>query len=194
MSSSSETFNNHERSMRMNAPCSECGSAVPARRKGTCSAPCKKEAKRRYDRERHVANRDANIERVRVWQQANSERKREYDSGRRSAARAARATSPRLDKWTKMHLVLKESALRARKAGAPTFAVTIRDMNRALERAGHRCVYCRTPFSTTSLEWDHVIPISRGGHHSAGNLTPSCRPCNRSKMSRLIAEWKASHV
>jgi HNH endonuclease len=37
---------------------------------------------------------------------------------------------------------------------------------------------------------DHVVPISRGGKHSEGNLVPACRSCNSSKRDLLLVEWK----
>jgi 5-methylcytosine-specific restriction endonuclease McrA len=39
---------------------------------------------------------------------------------------------------------------------------------------------------------DHVIPISRGGSHSVGNIMTLCRNCNASKHARTITEWKHS--
>jgi 5-methylcytosine-specific restriction endonuclease McrA len=49
------------------------------------------------------------------------------------------------------------------------------------------CFYCG---SLEKIEADHVIPISRGGVHSEGNLVPACMTCNRSKSKSLLMEWK----
>lgn len=49
------------------------------------------------------------------------------------------------------------------------------------------CAECGT---TERIEADHVIPISRGGQHSIGNLQPLCKSCNSSKCDRLNVEWK----
>jgi hypothetical protein len=54
-------------------------------------------------------------------------------------------------------------------------------------RDGNVCAYCGSldgPF-----EVDHVRPRSRGGEHHLDNLTVACRPCNRSKRDRTVAEW-----
>lgn len=48
------------------------------------------------------------------------------------------------------------------------------------------CFYC----GDKSAEMDHVIPISRGGRHSIGNLVASCLKCNRSKSKKVIMEWR----
>ena len=39
---------------------------------------------------------------------------------------------------------------------------------------------------TTGLEFDHVIPESKGGATSAENMVLACRPCNRAKKDKVI--------
>ena len=48
------------------------------------------------------------------------------------------------------------------------------------------CFYCS---STENIHADHLVPISRGGQHSIGNLLPACKKCNLSKGSKLLIEW-----
>jgi 5-methylcytosine-specific restriction endonuclease McrA len=45
------------------------------------------------------------------------------------------------------------------------------------------CALCA---SADSIEIDHIVPISKGGSHSIGNLQPLCRPCNRSKSDKFL--------
>lgn len=49
-----------------------------------------------------------------------------------------------------------------------------------LVRHNHCCAYCRAPKPGTM---DHVIPLSRGGSHTASNVVPACRSCNSSKKA-----------
>lgn len=51
------------------------------------------------------------------------------------------------------------------------------------------CYYCTRSFPTTVLHIDHVIPISRGGAHSIGNICRSCPTCNLSKNCRMPSEF-----
>lgn len=44
--------------------------------------------------------------------------------------------------------------------------------------------------SNSNISLDHVIPLSRGGNHSIGNLMPLCQPCNSSKGKKLLVEWR----
>jgi 5-methylcytosine-specific restriction endonuclease McrA len=46
-------------------------------------------------------------------------------------------------------------------------------------------------YVTTTFEYDHIHPLSRGGTNDASNLTYACAACNISKGSRTLEEWKA---
>lgn len=52
-----------------------------------------------------------------------------------------------------------------------------------------KCYYCLTPISRERVTMDHVVPISRGGRSTAGNLVPACKTCNEQKRSLTAVEW-----
>ena len=48
---------------------------------------------------------------------------------------------------------------------------------------GHLCHYCR---QSKILTMDHVVPLSKGGNHTASNIVPACRSCNSSKGAKTL--------
>jgi len=43
------------------------------------------------------------------------------------------------------------------------------------------CHYCGKSFSPGELTMDHIVPISRGGKSTKGNIVPCCKNCNNEK-------------
>jgi len=64
--------------------------------------------------------------------------------------------------------------------------VSGRDWERLCARHGNRCAYCG---EAKKLTMDHVIPLTRSGRHSIGNILPACQKCNSSKGAKLLIEW-----
>lgn len=63
------------------------------------------------------------------------------------------------------------------------------DYESILAEFGMTCHICRTPITTRDdLQYDHVIPLARGGPHIFENIRPSHAGCNRRKNARLMAE------
>ena len=54
--------------------------------------------------------------------------------------------------------------------------------------SGDRCFYCDSKLGG-EFEYDHFIPLCRGGEHSLENLKISCKSCNRSKHSKMPDEF-----
>lgn len=58
--------------------------------------------------------------------------------------------------------------------------------NQILVAEGHRCAYCG---SVDRLQWEHIVPTSRGGPNTIDNMVLACAPCNRDKAARNPIEW-----
>ena len=71
-----------------------------------------------------------------------------------------------------------------KKRGVIDFTST--DWQQCLTYFNHQCAYCG---STESLEQEHVIPVSRGGHYTPDNIIPACRSCNASKNNKIMQDW-----
>lgn len=70
----------------------------------------------------------------------------------------------------------------ARKTGAAGTA-SPDQMQARWDYYGGLCWMCSAP----AVEYDHVMPLSRGGTNWASNLRPACRSCNVRKGARPVA-------
>lgn len=52
-----------------------------------------------------------------------------------------------------------------------------------------QCLYCGTGLKASTMEVDHIVPVSRGGTNTRKNLAATCRPCNGSKGDTPFAQW-----
>ena len=55
------------------------------------------------------------------------------------------------------------------------------------------CHYCGGKFPPSELTMDHIVPLSRGGHSTKGNIVPCCKACNNDKkytmpVDEILAE------
>jgi 5-methylcytosine-specific restriction endonuclease McrA len=49
------------------------------------------------------------------------------------------------------------------------------------------CAYCGA--AGVPLQRDCVLPLSRGGRYTVGNIVPACRSCNASKSNAEVTGW-----
>jgi 5-methylcytosine-specific restriction endonuclease McrA len=69
---------------------------------------------------------------------------------------------------------------RAKMAGCE-YKLTAEQWREIQARFKYRCAYCNE--RSARLTMDHVVPISKGGAHSADNIVPACKTCNCSKQA-----------
>lgn len=63
-------------------------------------------------------------------------------------------------------------------------------MLKVVRRDNHVCQECHMYVPDDHVEFDHIIPISKGGPTSVDNLRLLCRSCNRKKSNSLDALLK----
>lgn len=119
------------------------------------------ESERLYRRQRRLKNLAHERARAAAWAKSNPTRKRELDS-------------------------IADSRRRARILGAKVNDFTRQQWRDMLEQYGHRCAYCGRKFD--QLQKDHIIPLSKGGDHTAQNIAPACGTCNKVKKDRTLAD------
>jgi 5-methylcytosine-specific restriction endonuclease McrA len=54
------------------------------------------------------------------------------------------------------------------------------------------CYWCKRPTTPDDREVDHIVPLTRGGHHMARNLAISCRNCNQAKSDQMPGDFMRS--
>lgn len=148
----------------LNTNCVRCGTQFASFRAGKkyCSVTCKK--------------------------MAGNERR-----GPSNAERYLRERDHRLSfakRYAMLHPEVGQAAKRRRKAllgGNGSYRFSGKDWKKCLARHGNRCAYCG---GTEKLSMDHVVPVTKGGTHGAGNIVPACMSCNASKGNKLLIVWK----
>jgi 5-methylcytosine-specific restriction endonuclease McrA len=53
-----------------------------------------------------------------------------------------------------------------------------------------KCYYCGRCVLPRELTMDHIVPISRGGKTTKGNVVTCCKECNTAKRQLLPMEWE----
>jgi 5-methylcytosine-specific restriction endonuclease McrA len=76
----------------------------------------------------------------------------------------------------------------ARKRGAMISDFTDAQWLAMQNAYGHCCAYCKEQ-RKHSLTQDHIIPLSKGGNHTAQNIVPACLSCNTSKQAQSVEEF-----
>jgi 5-methylcytosine-specific restriction endonuclease McrA len=150
--------------------------------------------------QRRAQNREQENKRSRKWKQENKERCRVVNAAwnrnnRERAhqnATAWRKANPERNRdnqnrWRKENPD-KQRAKEVRRRTAHRANGVYFISNAEIKRLySSPCFYCQ---DTKDITLDHIIPISRGGSHSIGNLLPACRSCNLSKNAKTITEWR----
>lgn len=75
---------------------------------------------------------------------------------------------------------------RSLKLNAPINDFEKNEWEEVLSNFNYECAYCG---SSENLEQDHVIPLSKGGSHTAENIISACKNCNSSKRQNLLEKW-----
>ena len=89
-------------------------------------------------------------------------------------------------KWRQANLLKCVEKASRRRARILSQTIGTVSYDAILERDGYVCHICKAPVAPWDMDFDHVIPISKGGPHSMDNIKPSHSHCNRSKNCKLI--------
>lgn len=80
----------------------------------------------------------------------------------------------------------RSNTKRKRLKGQVPCTLTLKEWQAIKEAYGHRCAYCG---EKKRLTQDHVIPLTKGGHHTKENVVPACGPCNAKKGTKTLTHF-----
>jgi hypothetical protein len=187
----------------MNKRCSKCGEikelnelnfAKKNTGKDGFDSQCK-ECKRAYDKERYEKKRAEILKQKKEYYNKNAKTLKEkslnYYSKNKEKCKESNS------KWqkenpTKRRLI--NAKLRTFENGAES-TLTETEWNAVSEYFNNSCAYCGMTEKESLkvygelLHHEHVIPLVDGGAYSLGNIVPSCRSCNSSKMNHDFYDW-----
>jgi hypothetical protein len=134
-----------------------------------------------------VLNREILDSRNKAWREKNGAYMQAYSESYRAAneynlrvkARAYHIANPQIS----------QAGAQRRKALKSANVVNLVSPKEWAAITAQPCTACLAPGPSTV---DHIIPVTRGGAHTIGNLMPLCKPCNSSKHTMLWFEWKNS--
>jgi 5-methylcytosine-specific restriction endonuclease McrA len=118
---------------------------------------------RKANRQRHLAS-------LRKWHSDNREHSRQSNT-----------------RWMREHRELRrlrDAKRRSQQTSNGHFKILESEIRRLYASP---CAACG---AKQNIAADHIIPLSRGGRHSVGNLQPLCKSCNSSKKDKLMVEWR----
>lgn len=159
--------------------CSTCKRDQPLSQYSVCSkvksglnARCKSCEKLRHKKD-YEANKDYNLEWARQYRQDNYKRRLEIERESRQKNKEKYRPSKNARQRVRNKILAEKKYL-----------ILDKELRRIYKSPCFKCG------STENQSLDHIIPISRGGNHSVGNIMTLCFTCNASKNAKLLVEWR----
>lgn len=158
-----------------------------------------------YAISQYYKNQESRIEHTRLWRFNNPEKARALDKNQRERNKEKRRLN--CIKWRESNKEHSKEYDRRYHAAHPDAYSIHRNTRKArklsavsddpsiiaqhVNRAKNSCYWCGARLYGRKYHLDHVIPLSKGGNHTASNIVKSCPHCNMSKNDKLPGEWKA---
>lgn len=138
--------------------------------------PVRRKAVQKLWRESHREERRAYFK---VLDAARKGRVRKpYDKQRESTKRYREKNAGKVLLWQRNKCAKRRARI------LETQAETI-DYPLILRESKGLCGICKEPFDLFGIEFDHIVPLSRGGTHTRENIQATHSRCNRSKGAKL---------
>lgn len=164
--------------------CKPCNNASAAAWQGANREKCSESTSRWRDRDPEHARA---LDRARYAKDPQKAMKRilEYEKRNRKLC------SDKMLAWSKTPAGRVNAAVQTHRRRARLLDAYSPDADariREIRSSTQQCYICGDWLPPGDVTVDHVIPLARGGRHSATNLNPSCSYCNTSKGARSLEE------
>lgn len=173
---------NEEKDIEMFSKASQCDFG----RTWTCNK-CVAASKRL----RYLDNREKEIARCTKWNKENPAKVAANMA--KSRARNYEAYKANYKRWrreNKDKIKIYDHKKRIRRKYAIAFTkekISFDEWISIIKSQDSKCYYCK--IKDRNLEIEHVIPLSRGGDHSKGNIVGACAKCNSRKQAIPPEKW-----
>jgi len=151
---------------------SNCKTCVKAKLKVNYQK--KRSIKLQIQRNWYTNNAEKSKEYSRLWRKNNPDKVKQYHTDYSNKNKEKESLRFR-EKSSRRRLQIKNNGV---------YKISPKDLKRLVTQP---CFHCS---KTENQTLDHIIPISRGGTHSVGNLQTLCLQCNLSKATKTMMEWR----
>jgi len=128
-------------------------------------------------------NEDAIQNRIQEYIYQEKQEKIEYEKNKIKQKLLENERKKQLHQQALEELIEEGKIFNERKSGEKTREPIPKEvMNQVWNRDGGKCVLCG---SQENLEFDHIIPVSKGGATTYRNLQLLCQKCNRTKSDSI---------
>ena len=88
----------------------------------------------------------------------------------------------KISRWVQVYPYPHDKKLKTSKSSSKSRHIRQDVKDKVWNRDGRKCTQCG---SNENLEFDHIIPFSKGGKSTYRNLQLLCQTCNRSKGAKF---------
>lgn len=134
-------------------------------------------------RQRYIKNRERVKATSHAWRQANSEHA--ADLTKKWQEQHPQKVAAFKRKWAIAHRERHAEVESRRRAIKRQTEVERVDFAAILRSANGLCGICHKPFDLFGIDFDHIVPLARGGTHTTKNIQATHTRCNRVKGAKV---------
>ena len=150
-----------------------------------------KECKKRYDKQRHEANREKILEQQKQWREANREKeaerkKRYYEANREKIAKRHKQYYESPQGQAVAFNIQQRRRAKEKQQGT---GITKEQWLEMMKFFDWKCAYSGETLNDKIRSIDHIVPLNSNGDNMIWNCVPMTRSLNSSKQDKDMLEW-----